>query len=237
MMTSPETPGEVGVLTETGLTRLRVPEGATAMAAVGGHVVASDGRPILHRTPITGEETERVQLAGPAGMAPRRWAGMAGDTVTVVWDERGPPDPERHVVVVVHDATNGLQLVSARTRWSEIESADLSAAQGPAPATIGVGPVLLSVDATYDPIVDVDTTWVRHVDDRAWGNRSNGGVVAVEPDGTVRDFPPGTAIPVGVSAGGALIVVVDGWVHAVNPGDLYASHDSDPNTHPRDREG
>ncbi|NED97934.1 hypothetical protein G1H11_21785 [Phytoactinopolyspora alkaliphila] len=221
MVTDPEKPTEAGVLTDTGLKWVPVPDGATAMGAINGDVVASDGRPALHRTPIDSGLTERVTLIGPEGMTPRRFAGMAGHTVTVVWDEPGEPDPQRDVIVVVHDTADGQPLVSAKAAWADVEQAELVATIGDTPVMVGLGPVLLPVAAAFDPIVEADITWLRHVDERIWGRRRTGQVVTVDRHGTLRDSPQ-TPIPHAATACGALLVVDDERVHAIRRTDVVA---------------
>ncbi|NEE01208.1 hypothetical protein [Phytoactinopolyspora halotolerans] len=216
LVSVPNQTGDANVLTAAGSVRVGIPDGATAMGVVNDVVVSSDGRPVLWRNPVHGGKPESVSLDGPRGMVIRRWVGMAGDTVTVVWGEPEGVAVDGTAVVAVHDATTGRRVASARVAWNEVEDAELTAASGDRPASVALGPVVLPLDSHSAPVED-DTTWLSHVGPNVWGVRDDGIVVVYDEHGTVNVVPEATHVPAGATPDGALIVVDDDVAFAFSP--------------------
>ncbi|NED96827.1 hypothetical protein G1H11_16080 [Phytoactinopolyspora alkaliphila] len=217
LVTDPGRPDQVLVVTESGLTKVTIPDDATAMAAVGNHVVSSNGHPKLWRSPIHGGETDEVPLHGPAEMTPHRWAGMAGDTVTVVWAAPGSQNPDGEVIVMAHDAATGQPLASIGARWGDVAEADLTAAPGP--RSVALGPAVLPLTEGREPLTAPGVRWVRYVNSQLWGvRRGDGRVVRLDKAGVLHVLPDGARMPYGITDEGACVVVDGDTVYALSAG-------------------
>lgn len=195
LVTDPDKPGRVRVLTEAGLVEVDIPDGTVAMAAVRGDVVSSDGLPRLWRTPVTGGDARHVDLTGPDGMVLRRWAGAAGETVTVVWTAPGATAAVDSAVVTTHDSTSGEPLASTTTTWGQVDDEPYTAADGRDPVTAAVGPIVLPLAGKRKPLVDPGTRWLHHVDSRVWGIRDDSTAVVFDRDGVVTVLADGIRLP------------------------------------------
>ncbi|WP_166353612.1 hypothetical protein [Phytoactinopolyspora limicola] len=217
LVSDPEMPGRVWALNASGLVEVGIGEGQTAMAAVDGVVVSSDGTAVLQRTPVHGGRTEVVALDSPEGMVIRRWAGMAGNTVTVVWNRPGQNDDDRDVVVMTHDASSGQEIASARAMWADVRHARLTSGQTASPPSIALGPVTLRLDGTREAAVEPETTWHWHTERHVWGVRDDGHIMRIDPAGDVEVLPADTPAPLGVTADGVAVTVVGGTAYALAP--------------------
>ncbi|NDL56988.1 hypothetical protein [Phytoactinopolyspora mesophila] len=216
LVSDPDMPGRVWALNAPGLVEVGIGEDETAMAVVDGVVVSSNGSAVLQRTPVHGGQSEVVALDRPEGMVIRRWAGMAGNAVTVVWDRPGQ-DEDRDVVLMTHDASSGQEIASARAKWADVRHARLTASQGTSPVSVALGPVTLWLDGAREAAVEPETTWLWHTERHVWGVRDDGHIMRIDPAGDVEVLPADTPAPLGVTSDGVAVTVVGGTAYALAP--------------------
>src|SRR5690625_1392583 len=194
------------VLTPRGWTSVAVPSGAVAMGATANQVIPATGRLPLWRSPVPGGDPIAATLEHDPDLVLRRWVGLAGNTVTVVWDDPGTPDPDRSVQVAVHSVTTGDMLASAPVMWHRVQDADFTAAAGESPATVAVGPVVLPLTGDREATVADDVTWGHHAYERAYGATSTDRPVGFYRDGVVKHLPTGSYVPLGIGRADTAIV-------------------------------